>query len=113
MAFLAACACLLPLEMRAQQPAGGQQPDMPVRRALPVNPDDAATPAPATEPPTPPAVPFDFDHPGREVPRARPVATPTPEFRPAASPAPVAVATPIPEPASPDDIRVAPNTELG
>jgi len=97
--LLAALALLQPLLLTAQEFDG------PVRRALPVNPAQPdATPS-ASEPPTPPAVPFDFDQ--APIPRARPAAS-VPVFRPAPSSTP----EPSPVPPSPDDIRVAPNVGL-
>jgi len=96
--FLAVFALLQPLLLTAQEF------EMPVRRAQPVNPvQPEATPS-ASEPPTPPAVPFDFDRP---IPRARPAAS-VPVFRPAPSSTP----EPSPTPLNPDDIRVAPNVGL-
>ncbi len=79
-------------------PLCAQQFEMPVRRAQPVQ---SETPAPANEPPAPPAVPFDFDKP---APRPSPVPRAEPVFRPSATPTPAAAESP-----AKDEIRVAPN----
>src|SRR5579862_7624869 len=96
---------------------------MPVRRAQPVQ---SETPAPANEPPAPPAVPFDLDKPAprpppgprpepvfrpavpvdsdKPAPRPSPVPRAEPVFRPSATPTPAAAESP-----AKDEIRVAPN----